>query len=281
MHRIMKKVMSGLLVAVMVGSLAACGGADGNMKESGEIPAQAESKSVDSEATELGTADSEGAGMEPEESEATISNSEENQSKGTGSQASAESAEPEKAKLDQTKFENVTVRAEQMGYNIQPVETFSNGYTFKEFKGIGGNKLRITYVKSDVEAENYWGIPTVEITITPKGEQNYKPDDEIQRQEEVQIHEVDIITYLYIHFEMPTNWRDIITEEEQQMLDDGRANCGIDDVPTEIIHHNIYTMMWSEDDHDVCLENALGPVTDVPKEDYDVIVEEWILANQK
>lgn len=93
-----------------------------------------------------------------------------------------EAATEEKVKLDRTKFENLDVRATQMGYEaLNAPERFSNGFVFKEFMGIGEDKLRITYMKEGVVAENEWNIPTVDITITPKGEKNYKAEHEIQR----------------------------------------------------------------------------------------------------
>lgn len=96
----------------------------------------------------------------------------------------------------------------------------------------------------------------------------------------MQVHGVDIDTYLYVHFEMPLNWEEIITPQERQMLDDDRAGGGVDSVPTEIIHHDVYTMMWSEGDHEACLQNPLAVITAIPKEDLDLIMEEWILAVQ-
>lgn len=183
-----------------------------------------------------------------------------------------------KPKFDPTKYEDLLARAEQMGYDLPNIETFATGFSFKEFSAMGGDKLTMIYHIPD--EEDFRDDLEVTFTITPKGEKNYE-GPKIQKQEDVQIQGVDITTYLYVHLELCPGWENMVTKEQQQMLDDGRAGSGYDDFWDEVKQHNKYTMMWQEKNYEVCLVNETAFTKEITKEQLDQVAEEWITTSQK
>lgn len=237
-------VLSGMLLTSIV--LTACKGRTGQVAVEKETEAAASSKGEEVSATE---------------------------------DFSAEDFSMPKPKFDPTKYEDLLARAEQMGYDLPEIESFSNGYTFREFSAMGDDKLTITY--SIPNEEDFRNDLVVTFSITPKGEKNYEADP-IQKQEDVQIQGVDIVTYLYIHLVMPSNYEELLTDEQRQLLEDGRAGGGVSpETGTEIIRKDKYTIMWQEKNYEVCLKNEYCMDYGVTKEELDIIAEEWITTSQK
>lgn len=168
----------------------------------------------------------------------------------------------EKVKLDGAKYENVALAAEQLGLDFQAPESFSNGYEFIWLTVNGEDSMTLTYAKDGLQAE---------LIITGQGKQ---AETEMRVVEEKEVSGVLLTTGLYIHFEMPYNWEEIITEEQQELLDKGWAGGGVDDIPKEIIRHDIYELLWQDGNSAFCLNNNV--LNDVPIEDMEQMAAEWI-----
>lgn len=183
---------------------------------------------------------------------------------------------PVKEKLDGAKFENVALAAEQIGYDFQAVEKFSNGYEFV-WLTVADDVLVLTYKSGDKK---------VNITVGSPGETFEAGEPDEIRDEFTWINEIDVRIHHYIHFEMPLNWEELITEEEQQLLDSGLAGGGVDNSHTEIIRHDLWNFIWQQEGVEFCVENELnfvaeGNAEETTKEELRGMVEEWMEVNQR
>lgn len=176
---------------------------------------------------------------------------------------------PVKEKPDGEEFANVAVAAEQIGYDFVAVEKFSNGYEFT-WLTVMDNIMELTYQNGDKK---------IVITIMPPEEET-EPHNETL--EPMQIGENEVQVGRYIHLEMPVNWEEIITEEEQEFLNKGLASGGVDNYISEIIRHDFYWFLWQQDGQKYVVNNeaCFGVEGEDPtREDMEILTTEWIAAN--
>ena len=171
---------------------------------------------------------------------------------------------PQKEELGGANFDHVALAAKEMGYEFEPVKEFSNGYKFSWLTVGNSNDITIMYKKDGIK---------VNLLIMPPGETYPYEENEI-RDSHLEIGGIDIRKNHYIHFEMPANWEEIITEEQQALLDSGAAGGGVDSASTEIIRHDSYKFIWQQGNTEFCLSNDV--MNDVSEEDLELMVTEWL-----
>lgn len=174
---------------------------------------------------------------------------------------------PQKEELGGANFDHVALAAKEMGYEFEPVKEFSNGYKFSWLTVGNSNDITIMYKKDGIK---------VNLLIMPLGE-TYPYEEHEIRDSHIEIAGKDIRVNHYIHFAMPVNWEEIITQEQQALLDSGAAGGGVDSAATEIIRHDSYKFIWQQGDTEFCLSNDV--MNDVSAEDLELMAAEWLEAN--
>lgn len=180
-------------------------------------------------------------------------------------------------------FKELKKIAKKAGYNFQGVEQFSNGYVFESVRrgyvqpyDVDGQPmgeqqvtLSMTYVK---------GTEAVSLSVVPGAETN----NPVQSGKLVETYEWNgVCVYLteYIHFELPLNWEELITEEDRRLLEEGLAGGGVDSYNKEIVRHKIYAFRWYQDGGCYYLSTEGLDGSEQLIEEMKVIAREWVEAN--
>lgn len=166
--------------------------------------------------------------------------------------------------------------------DITPVEQFSNGYTFS---GVRIHYLQKYDTKSNPVGGPYYGLS---MTYEKEGEEAepelyFSPIDTKFEVEPERIQEVcdwnGVQVYLLksIYFAMPENWEELITPEQQKLLDSPVSTSGIDPSLSEIEISVHYSYVWEQAGRRYSLSDFHHGKEAVEAE--KIIAKEWIEAN--
>lgn len=173
--------------------------------------------------------------------------------------------------------------ARTSGYpEVKAIENFSNGF---DYVGVwvstdfdydeDGQKVGDSYKVLKLKYRNDDKMASITIYPEEKG-------GVINPKRIVEVYDWDGITVyqtIYIHFEMPMDWEDKITEEQKRLLDEGIADGGVDDYRTEIIRHDIISFQWEQGGYYYNVSKDLE-FDNVTAGDLEVIAREMVEANR-
>lgn len=184
---------------------------------------------------------------------------------------------PKPEKLDGGDFANVEKAKERLGYEFTAVEKFSNGYEFR-WLTVSDDMLVLSYQIGDKK---------IDLTIMPYEEvkeEEMSETEKIRMQPPIELEGTEVKVSLYFHFECPLNWEELITPQQQEIMDSGRGDGGVDSAPDKIYQHDLYTFTWKQKEQQVKLENEpiyLTEGMEPGREEMEVLAAEWIAANEK
>lgn len=187
---------------------------------------------------------------------------------------------------DSRNYKDLQRIAQDAGYSFTGVEEFSNGFVFENVKksysqkydaegqpmGEQDTNLILTYRR---------GTDVVQISLFPSREELALSINPKRLLKEFEWNGIKVYQTIYIHFEMPSNWEELITEEDRKLLDEGIAGGGVDDYNSEIIRHTIYSFQWQKDGIDYLLSAEGLDGSERLIEEMKVIAREWVEANEK
>lgn len=186
------------------------------------------------------------------------------------------------AEPDSSNFEDLEEIARKAGFaHITFVETFSNGFTFQQVRtstnreydadgqGVGESyqSLRVEYEKDGKQ---------LSLSVYPH------PDLQINPRSVLETYDWEGITVyktIYIHFDMPRDWQEKITEEQQRLLDEKIAGGGYDHREGEIIQYDIISFHWVQNGYEYLLSGPLESEAATPEE-METAARETVEANQ-
>lgn len=216
---------------------------------------------------------------EPEETgavQASENRMEEVSEAGTKSEAELEDFSlPKPEKLDGGDFANVEKAKERLGYEFTAVEKFSNGYEFR-WLTVSDDMLVLSYQDGDKK---------IDLTIMPYEEvreEELSETAKVRMQPPIELGGTQVRIRLDIHLECPLNWEEMITPEQQEIMDSGRGDGSVDSAPDKIYQHDFYTFTWKQKEQQVKLRNQAIWLTEgmePDREEMEVLVAEWIAAN--
>lgn len=183
---------------------------------------------------------------------------------------------------DSRNYDDLQKIAEDAGYFFQGVKEFSNGYSFRDVtKGFkqeyDGDGQPIGEVFYDLHL-----VYTKDITALRLALDYVRGDETVSKKnliKELEWNGVRVYESRYIYFELPSNWEELISEEEKKLIEDGLATGGVDDYNKEIIKHTVYSLQWQQGDIWYHLSAAGLDCSEQIVEDMEVIAREWIEAN--
>lgn len=182
-----------------------------------------------------------------------------------------------------TDFSEFKGIARASGYRkVKAIESFSNGF---DYVGVwvstdfdydeDGQRVGDSYKVLKLKYRNDDKMASITIYPEEKG-------GVINPKRIVEVYDWDGITVyqtIYIHFEMPMDWEDKITEEQKRLLDEGIADGGVDDYRTEIIRHDIISFQWEQGGYYYNVSKDLE-FDNVTAGDLEVIAREMVEANR-
>lgn len=183
---------------------------------------------------------------------------------------------PKSKKPDRTKYENLAVIKEEKGLDFQTPKEFSNGYVFLKFEDVGTDTISVAYDRGG-NANQFMPYNALLSVTASLG----TLDKGAYLLETIEIEGVEVEVHLYVHLDLPENWEEIITKEQQRMLDEGIADTGTDGGGGDIIELYHYDFLWEQGDYEFELHNGYGDRNDITREEMEQIVAEVITANQK
>lgn len=186
---------------------------------------------------------------------------------------------------DSAKFSDFKRIAKEAGYpKVKAIENSSNGF---HYMGVwvssnwdydeDGQKTGDMYKTLQLKYKNSDKIVDVGVFPGEKSGISF-----INPKRIVEVYDWDGITVYqtrYIHFEMPLDWEDKITEEQKRLLEEGIASGGVDSYRTEIIQHDVISFQWEQGGCFYDISRNLF-CDDVTVEDLEVIAREMVEANR-
>lgn len=188
------------------------------------------------------------------------------------------------AKPQTTSFRDFRKIARKAGYpDVKAVETFSNGFSFTELhvsteQKYDGDQNPIGDAFKTLCLEYGLKDSTVNIFIHPA---SADPINKNRVQETYEWDGTTVYQAVYIHFELPLDWEEKITDEDRRILESDMGGGGVDSYLTEVIRHDPkYSLMWYQGDY-VYHVTSDYYAEEVPLEELKLIARELLEANLK
>ncbi|WP_031388848.1 hypothetical protein [Kineothrix alysoides] len=148
------------------------------------------------------------------------------------------------AEPDSKVFSDCAKFAKKEGFKIHPVETFSNGYTYN---GINVSTNQAYDSEGQPTGEQYKTLmleyrnenQQITISVEDNGKGSEKPANTV---EEKTMDGIKVYMTEYIHMMVPLDYE--LTEEEKQMIDEGRLGTGTDSLVTEVSSTTYRGIQW-------------------------------------
>lgn len=182
---------------------------------------------------------------------------------------------------DSTDFGDFHRIAKDAGYpDVKAVETFSNGFSYQGIQvgyeqDYDTEEQKVGEAYKTLNLAYRLGQKRVDIAICPEREITIDPD------RITAIHEWDGVTVyqtIYVHFEMPLDWEDKITEEQRRLLEEGIAGAGVDSYRQEIVRYDLTGFQWQQDGCNYYVSKWLYS-SDMDVSELETIAREMVEAN--